>query len=116
MLESVKYKLQKNTPFCLPFGLRFQLRPTSRESHAKAGKPMFIRQRTLAEYPIFRACQPLAGCQGLAVVHYGFALARLESGASSIFAQLGLYFVLVLCPRNNFKKYFSSLKGICSRR
>jgi hypothetical protein len=68
------------------------------ESHAKGGQADvyppeifggLIRQRTLAEYPIFRACPPLEGCQGLAVVYYDFALGRLESGAPSTFAQLG---------------------------
>jgi len=33
----------------------------------------------------------LLRCQGLAVDYYGFALGRLESGASSTFAPLGLY-------------------------
>jgi hypothetical protein len=31
----------------------------------------------------------LLRCQGFAVVYYDFALGRLESGASSTFAQLG---------------------------
>jgi hypothetical protein len=63
-----------NSSFCLPFGLRFQL-PTSLfelrrdkttqqvgKATPEAGKPMFIRHRSLAEYPISGACPPLEDC------------------------------------------------------
>ena len=43
-------------------------------------------------YPSGKPMIPhLLRCQGLAVVYYDFALGRLESGAPSTFAQLGLY-------------------------
>jgi len=47
-------------------------------------------------YPpeIFGGIPHLPRCQGLAVVYYGFALGRLESGAPSTFAQLASYNVI----------------------
>jgi len=42
-------------------------------------------------YPSGKPMIPhLPRCQGLAVVYYGFTLGRLEAGAPSTFAQLGL--------------------------
>ncbi len=60
-------RFKKIFSFCLPFGLRFQLRPN------KSGKPMSPR---------------LLCCQGPAVDDYSVALGRLEAGATSTFAQL----------------------------
>ncbi len=74
----MSYRFKKIFSFCLPFGLRFQLRPN------KSGKLMPPH---------------LLRCQGLAVDDYSFALGRLtersgdpasgEAGAPSTFAQLG---------------------------
>jgi hypothetical protein len=44
-------------------------------------------------YPLGKPMPPhLQRCQGLAVADYNFTLGRLEAGAPSAFAHLGLYF------------------------
>ncbi len=70
-LMSVKYRIIKKTPFCLPFG--------------KAGDP-----------PISGACVHKR-MPKFAVGYYGFSLGRLGSGASSTFAQFG-YFLPIHHP------------------
>ena len=112
----MSYKRSFFSPFCLPFGLRFQLRPN------KPGKPSRGGQAddTPSPEPVRppKAGKPQAHCQGLAVGYYGLTSAELSRSppldaldlpagrdlraASSTFAPL-VFRVYRLEPRfNNF--------------